>query len=368
MRGVRKDQITFTRFIAAIAIIIFHSGTAAFPFNHESVSLILKNANVGVSYFFTLSGFIMMLAYAGNDNIDLPIYYKSRFARIAPSYYVALALFVPFIVQKWATYDYWGIFLNLTMLQAWVPSKALSINQPGWSVSVEMLFYLLFPMLFNHVYQRKKLWLILLWGMVLFFVSQWLHHALLDWDISDGFGSSSHNINYFFPLMHLNEFVMGNIAGIFYLRYMSHRDRPNGPWIILSVVALLGVLKFPTGLSMHNGLLVLVFIPLILFIASDDGIFSRLLSLRPLVFLGEISFGIYILQVPFANIFYRILLRYNITDKNIIFYTYLIMLCLLAGLNFKYIETPLRKRINAFRSASEDPVPPVSPAAYRSPV
>ena len=367
MRGVRKDQITFTRFIAAIAIVIFHSGSAVFPFNHESVSFILKNANIGVSYFFTLSGFIMMLAYAGNDSINIPKYYKSRFARIAPSYYLALLLFLPFIVHKWAVYDYLGLFLNITMVQAWVPAKALSVNMPAWSVSVEVLFYLLFPWLFNLVYQRRRLWLILVGGVVFFLASQWLHQNLIDTNFSDGLGSASNNLIFYFPLMHLNEFVMGNIAGLLYIRYMSQRSRPNGPWIILSVVALLAILKFPIGISMHNGWLVIVFIPLMLFISSDDGVFSRLMSSRPMVFLGEISFGIYILQVPFANFLYRIFLRYNITDENIIFYTYLIMLCLLAGLTFKFIETPLRKRINAFRSASEDLVPPASPAAFRSP-
>ena len=367
MHGVRKDQITFTRFIAAIAIVIFHSGSAVFPFNHESVSFILVNANIGVSYFFTLSGFIMMLAYGSNDVMNIQKYYKSRFARIAPSYYLALLLVLPFILQKWAEYDYLGLFLNITMLQAWVPSKVLSINAPGWSVSVEMLFYLLFPWLFNFVYQKQRLWLIFVGGAVFFLASQWLHQALLDADYSDGFGTATHNLIYFFPLMHLNEFVMGNIAGMFFMRYMSQRRRANGPWIILSIVALLVILKFPIGISMHNGLLVVVFIPLILFIAADNGIFSRLMSLRPLVFLGEISFGIYILQMPFANIFYRILLRYGITDMSLIFYAYLCMLCLLAGLSFKFIETPLRKRINAFRSASENPLPPAGPAAYRSP-
>jgi len=349
MRGVRKDQITFTRFIAAIAIVIFHYGTGAFPFYKEPISFIFKSANVGVSYFFTLSGFIMILAYAKSPKIDILEYYKSRFARIAPAYYVALVLFVPFIINKWHEYDYIGLALNITMLQAWVPSKALSVNTPGWSLSTELLFYFLFPFLFNAVYQAKKFWLIAVFGVIFFMISQIIHNMLLNSAFYQGFPSPSHDLIYYFPPMHLNEFLMGNIAGLFYMRYIANRSRANGPWIVLSIIALLILLKIPTGLSLHNGFLVIIFIPIILLISSDNGYFSRLMSLKPLVFLGEISFGIYILQMPIHNISYTIFKRVGASDTNTLFFTYLTILVLLSGLSFKFIETPLRRRINEIR-------------------
>ncbi|MDW5290748.1 hypothetical protein [Formosa sp. PL04] len=60
---MRLEQITFTRFLAAISIVIFHHGKNIFPFNQEGVSFIIKQANIGVSYFFILSGFVMVIAY-----------------------------------------------------------------------------------------------------------------------------------------------------------------------------------------------------------------------------------------------------------------------------------------------------------------
>lgn len=345
MREIRKDQITFTRFIAAIAIVIFHKGVNVFPFSDASVSFIFKSANVGVSYFFTLSGFIMMIAYANSAKIEAFEYYRNRIARIAPAYYLALILVIPSIVSKWSEYDYLGLALNVAMLQAWIPSEALSVNTPGWSLSVEWLFYLLFPFLFNLVYKRYKFWLILVCGVIFFLASQVLHNALLHSDFFRDAPSLRNGLIFYFPPMHLNEFLMGNIAGLFYIRYMSNRSQPNGFWIILLVMALLAFMKIPIGISLQNGFLIIIFIPLILLMSSDSGIFSRVMSLKPLVYLGEISFGIYILQKASFNFCHKIYSILGKSSPDIIFFTHLILLCFISGLSLKFIEAPLRRRI-----------------------
>ncbi len=350
MQGIRKDQITFTRFIAAVAIVVSHFGSGVYLFNIETFSFVFKNANLGVSYFFTLSGFIMILAYANNSIIKISKYYKSRFARIAPAYYSALLLFIiPMLSRGWG-YDFFELSLNVTMLQAWFPSKALSLNSPGWSLSTELLFYLLFPFLFNSIYKIKNFWFVAVCGVTFFIVSQVTHNFLLSSSFYKGFPSASHDLIYYFPLMHLNEFIIGNIAGLFYIKYMANSSRANGPWIIVSILALLFCLKIPIGLSLHNGLLVIVFIPMILLICSDNGFFSRLMSLKPLVFLGEISFGIYIFQLPVFIFSDSFLKRAGMTDPTMIFLTYLVILGILSALSFKLIETPLRQKINEFRT------------------
>jgi len=48
---MRIEQLTFTRFLAAISIVIYHYGKNIFPFNHEITSFIFRQANLGVSYF-----------------------------------------------------------------------------------------------------------------------------------------------------------------------------------------------------------------------------------------------------------------------------------------------------------------------------
>jgi peptidoglycan/LPS O-acetylase OafA/YrhL len=348
MQGVRNDQITFTRFIAALAIVVYHYGSNAFPFNTQALSFIFKSANVGVSYFFTLSGFIMVLAYSSSHRIAPLQYYKSRFARIGPAYYLSLALCgaMPLFIAR-EKFDLAGFLLNATMLQAWVPSEALSINPPGWSLSTEVFFYAIFPFLFNFMYKKWNLWAISTGVVTFFLASQLIHNLLLNSNVYQGPHSSSHALIYYFPPMHLNEFLIGNISGLFYVKYFAGKNRANGLPIIILMALTAAIMRFPPGLSLHNGALAVIFVPLIILIITDKGLFSRVFSAKPLVFLGEISYGIYILQYPVYVMTFVVLKKMGISEANEIFFIYLTTLIIVSALSFNLIETPLRKRINA---------------------
>ena len=61
-------------------------------FNTEIISTIFKHATVGVSYFFILSGFVMIIAYGRKAEINKADYFKNRVARIYPVYLLAIIL------------------------------------------------------------------------------------------------------------------------------------------------------------------------------------------------------------------------------------------------------------------------------------
>lgn len=81
------NQLTFTRFIAALAIVVYHYGYKIFPFNLKLLNKIILNGSVGVSYFFILSGFVLIVSYlhrVKNGKISYFNFYLNRFARIYP--------------------------------------------------------------------------------------------------------------------------------------------------------------------------------------------------------------------------------------------------------------------------------------------
>src|SRR5688572_3481996 len=131
---MRIEQLTFTRFVAAISIVIYHFGDNTFPFNHPLFSPLFKQAYIGVSYFFFLSGFVMIIAYKNKLKINPFEYMKNRFGRIYPVYLVAILLMILYFNKINFSYDNNDFILNLLVLQAWVPGSALSINTPGWSL------------------------------------------------------------------------------------------------------------------------------------------------------------------------------------------------------------------------------------------
>lgn len=342
---MRIEQLTFTRFLAAISIVIFHYGDKSFLFNNEYVGFLFEQANIGVSYFFMLSGFVMIMAYGNQAGIHPVDYFKNRFFRIYPVYLLGLLLvFLGQVLTQ--TVDFLGLFLNIFMLQAWIPSKALSCNAPGWSLSVEFLFYAVFPFLFNKGYRKINmkgllLLIILFWilSQVIFqvFFSLYGHNEL----------SIMKDILKYNPLMHLNEFLVGNVAGCFFIRKLKDKTGNYNLLILILITLVILALKFPFKLNFHNGLLAVFFIPLILFISLNNGSITKLFQKKPLVFLGEISYGIYILQHPVYSLIsaYSINKYFYINNTTIVFFIRFVVLIVVSSISYIYIEKPIQDKI-----------------------
>ena len=352
---MRVEQLTFTRFIAAISIVIFHYAKDIPPFNFDVISFLFDQANLGVSYFFILSGFVMIIAYGQKKNISFLSYMQKRFARIYPVTFLAAFLLLClkiteiFVFPEKSDLRVTDFFLGISLQQAWIPTKAMSFNTPAWSITVEWFFYLCFPFLLNRFYKRPNLKMLTTVVLIIWFFSQYILHYLLDSSYYTGFPSASHSFIHYFPLLHLNEFLIGNLAGLVFIKYLNGRKKANDLAIIVTLFVAAVILKYNTTLSFHNGLLMIVFVPLILLISSNNGLFSKLSNLKFLVFLGELSFGIYILQKPIFMAIKGVFTAFNWHQPILQFYISLIGLLLVAALSYHYFESPLRRKISMFK-------------------
>lgn len=350
---MKIQQLTFTRFIAALAIVIYHYGMGSYLFNNTYISFIFQQANIGVSYFFMLSGFVMIIAYGNLENINFFQYIKNRLARIYPLYVLAVILIAGASLFK--NVSFVDIILHLSMMQTWIPEKATIINPPGWSLSVELFFYLIFPLLANKFYSKLKLKTNTIWIILFWLISQIICNIVLN-EIGNIRDPNTKNIHY--PLTHLNEFLIGNLAGLFYMKYLKNQYENYSIPIIIFQLLLIVILKFPIGLNLHNGLLAIIFIPLILLISLSNDKITKLFARREFVFLGEISFGIYLLQVPVWLIFsdYRLEKYFGLdkeADFTLSFFIRLVILISLSTLTYLFFEKPMKKIIQRTYKKSE---------------
>ncbi|AZB01065.1 acyltransferase [Chryseobacterium joostei] len=338
---MKISQITFTRFLAAMAIVISHFNKDLFLYNIDYISNIFLRANVGVSYFFILSGFIMIVAYHKKDRIGYFDYYKNRFARIYPLYVVGLLLY---LVTRYYNFSIYKGFLYLFGLQSWVPGEAMILNFPGWSISVEFLFYLIFPLLYNYFYSKgnKSIWVV---TIIIWIITQVFCNLYADSSYYKGPHTESHELLYYFPLMHINEFLVGNLAGLYFVKNSGQKNF-DIPVIIIFAAILVSLIFVP--LFYHDGLMALLFIPLIILISRNNGTLTKLFSLKPLEYLGEASYAVYITHIPILYILREILKEYHL-DINTIFGIYIIVLIMTSILFYQFIEKPLRdylKKLN----------------------
>lgn len=349
---MRLEQLTFTRFLAAVPIVIFHYGQNVYPFNLPALNIIFSQANIGVSYFFILSGFIMVVAYGNSGKLNPAEYFRNRFARIYPLVVVSVIPFLfaaVFLSGKSSLPD---ALLNLSTLQAWIPEKALAGNFPLWSITVEIFFYLCFPLLVNRFYSKYSLVKVICVITAIWLVSFFTQQFFIAHYKATGFTSVVSGLLYYFPVLHLNQFLVGNLAGLIFLKRQQTATGRFDLHIIVIVLILLLLLNYKLPVSYHNGFLAIVFAPLVFFLAANTELISKIFKTRLFVFLGEISFGIYMLQVPVFQIIDEIItaLRLNLyMSMESQFYFKLSLLIVVASFCYIYIEKPVRERIKAVR-------------------
>lgn len=334
---VNTKQLTFTRFIAAYLIVIFHFGKEVFPFFREEINFIFKQANIGVSYFFILSGFVMIIAYRNKKVISTKKYLVNRMARIVPVYYLSMILFFIGMMLGYTKLNLTSFFMQIFMIQSWFPGYVIATNVPTWSIVVEIFFYVLFPILFNRFYRNNLRKTSIIISLIWLF-SQILHHILV---FLYGNHEVLRELVYYFPIFHLNEFLIGNLFSLLFLQYGTKKQNNYDFLLMLLIFLIILFLRYPFNFDFHNGLLAIFFAPLILLLAMNKGFISKLFSSKYFVFMGDISYSMYILQLP-IYIFAR---QLPIENKTVLFFLYSLLLIILSIFSYLYIEKPMRETI-----------------------
>lgn len=359
---MRIETLTFFRFLAAIIVVIYHFGQNTELANFSEP--FITSGPQMVSFFFTLSGFVMMVSHYNKTNQTLKNYYVARVARIVPLYIFALMIMVYFTYGE-GNNNIIALLLSITLMQSWFSPYPLSLNHLGWSVSVEAFFYLSFPLILYIIrrYQIKSIKLVF-FSLVFYVLTQAILSTLMIAKFYNGFPSASHDLIYYFPLSHYCSFLLGVTGGYIYVKNAKCFMRPGiFPLIILmsALYVTYFLLQNPTILRDLSGVPLaygssfysLLFIVLILCVAYSNNFITRILSLPILVLLGESSYALYLLQKPVAIAYTKYLSGYFNLSKSHHFYVFLPILIVIAILTFYLIEKPGKKmifKLNAYIS------------------
>lgn len=344
---MRVEALTFWRFFAAVIVIFFHYGQetdlAAWgrPF--------LVAGPPMLSFFFVLSGYVMVVAHFNKQNETLRSYYVSRIARVYPVYLFAL-LFMASLSFGYGINDLWSLLLSALLVQSWVSPYPVAMNSPGWSLSVEAFFYLSFPLA---IYLVKRFQLgtarLFLIAAAVYLLTQFIHQPLFHSEHYKPWPSLSHDLIFYLPLSHYCSFLLGIAGGVFYVRNKS-LFALSGFASTCAVVAPLALayylldnpqflpslFGFPLfyGASFYAWLFLLV----VLGLACGDNPVTRLLSTRPLVYLGGTSYSVYILQKPVHVLYQHYIAEHLNLGVNGDFYAYAALLMLVSCFVYSVIE------------------------------
>lgn len=299
----KLDQLTSTRFIAALSVLFYHGGPGLLLLSLFPINPLLTSGNTAVSYFYVLSGFVMALAYIRpGKTFDLKTYAVARFSRIYPVYVLAFVVTCVYYLDQIAQLGGNKIWANLLLYQAWIPRYSQSYNAAAWSLSVEAFFYLIFPLLVYFALRQPAKRLIV-FSIIFWAFSQIVHSSMYIALMPDARLFLS-----FFPLLHLNAFLLGVAGGVWYVREAPLRTVKPGvnlAWLLVGlglISAALSARRYAPDLvgnfSLDIGLLAPFFLIVILTLALDTSRIARALSHPWLVLLGDASYALYILHSP----------------------------------------------------------------------
>ena len=296
-----------------MAVVFYHSGSgfvAKAGFSLKYIQNILENGWLGVPFFFILSGFILTYAHADLtfDRAQLRRFFVARFARLYPVYLLALMISIPFVEHFVFSTDWYQFFL----LQSWFPGfGATDWNFVAWTLSVELLFYIVFPIAFG-VMRRSSSRGLIVGLLITIFV------LMLIWvNMTPRLGEGELHIfdlNLYIPIpvLRLPEFLYGMFLGNIFLRRAVIVTKSV---TYVSMALILSLSCYSTATAIQTGV-ILAFGPLIFSLAetSNENMIRNILENKILVILGGASYALYLLQYPirkYVDVFVPEFIRYT---------------------------------------------------------
>lgn len=166
-RPSKLPSVTGLRFFAAFLVFAGHAQGLSI-FADESMqngysTLFENSGTLAVACFMVLSGFLLTWAHKPGEPVRL--FYRRRFFKVFPNHVVVFAAVLVVLLVTGKAIDLVAAVANLFLVHAWIPDFTLglefnSVNGPTWSLSVEVLLYLLFPVFLKGVrrIRRERLW------------------------------------------------------------------------------------------------------------------------------------------------------------------------------------------------------------------
>lgn len=339
--------LTSLRFWAAIWVALY-----TFWPNLDAgfIPLLTTKGYLGVELFFVLSGFILSHVYLagfGLKSFNYKSFLWARIARVYPLHLatllgvmalglgaVAVGLTIDDRVLSWKT-----LIPNLLMVHAWGFASESGWNHPSWSISAEWLAYLTFPFFAAAAWTlRSRPWLAVA-GTAAGLVATYVVFERLA-----GFPLTQATFNWG-GLRILPCFAFGCALYLVYRRAPLPRAR------LLALMALSVVLS-SASIAAWDGITVLASGFMILALASIPVGQSRILGSKPAVYLGEISYAIYMVCAPWQMLGVNLAGRFSGADTKALPLIWWLMvmagLIVIAAIAHHLIERPARSWLRTF--------------------
>ncbi|MFC7930374.1 acyltransferase family protein [Streptomyces cinereoruber] len=367
----RLDSLTGLRFFAAFAVFAHHFTGVGNKTGYGLAPSIFPYSEMGghgVTFFFVLSGFLLTWVYKPREH---PMaFYIRRVARIWPASLVAAALaYYVFYVRAEQAVEWKSFIASLFLVQNWLPEATPTLpgNPVTWTLSVEILFYALFPLLARFVVRMRTPLLVAL--TVAGLVGMWA----VNWWAFESFDPGTARWVMRHPLVYLPQFLLGMTVALLIRRGARFPLRPFVPLALL-LAYVYGYFQLRARLSsgydaqleytLRPTIAVLAALIIFAFVQREIAGHRGLLNKKPLVLLGVWSYAFYLLH--HAVIRYSIYEWGRVPDKDSALFAMLGMGLVVLAMSwalYRFVEEPVNRWLVRRIPARWKPAPPASPVS-----
>ncbi|MBW3603825.1 MAG: acyltransferase [Actinobacteria bacterium] len=294
------------RGIAVLAVIAYHLDVPGF-----------RGGFLGVDLFFVLSGALitalLLLEHDAHGRIDVPRFWARRARRLVPAVLLLLAVVVPLARadigirgDALATLGYVANWRFAAQARSYfAEAAAMSPLNHMWSLAIEEQFYILWPVLMGMLAPARRRLVAVLVGLTA------LSAVCLAWL----FATSNPSIAYYHTLARIHEVVIGALTAVAMLRTTPRMRRLRAlatAWLVPAVVvigAAITMMGEAAPVYYLGGSVVFSIVVGVVILGLEDERATRmraLLSWRPLVTVGTLSYGLYLWHWPFVVLFRRL--------------------------------------------------------------
>ena len=351
-----RPEIDGLRAIAVISVIIYHLNENWLP-----------GGFLGVDIFFVISGFLItgiIITEIQQNSFSFKQFYTRRIKRIYPAFITVMAL-VSFIASAIFIYnDFNKLRKTIELAIAFLSNFYLGLTQgyfdlsanenPAlhiWSLAVEEQYYLIFPLILTLAYKKfREIKVLFIITLILFFIL-----------LSTSFIPASfykevlHQPNiYYLSNLRFPELLLGSLLAIYHCsNKIQLSTQVSNIMAILSTLLLFSCLflmnndiAFIPGVTL---ILPCIFTALIIHTTSQNNIIKLCLSNKAIVFIGKISYSLYLYHWIFIALAYYITGEKQINNQSIAIVTALTII--FSVLSYYLIEQPIRKSKLTFKQS-----------------
>lgn len=343
-KPIRYPYLNALRGLAALWVVVVHVAMMPQPRMElpDWFDIYVTKGVMGVELFFVVSAFSLCLSmprHAGEERPQLGFALR-RFFRIAPLFYLMIIVTGFFNPADFA-YNWKSIAANMLFIFNFIPGHGYqtSVVLAGWTIGVEMVFYLIFPFIYA---RTRNIWLSIV-ALCLSLVVAKVFSMTIAHFVADPGTYSLLSIFYRAPI-----FMFGLIA--FYATPLL-KDRPDKKYIGAALLASVPVLFY----AVTSGPLPFIdqyYWEGLMFACLVVGL--GLCPIRPLVnpliaWIGEISYSVYLVHSPIIVLLFPLYKEIQASGMSRLAGYFIALgitlLCVIsvAALTYKWIENPINE-------------------------